>query len=432
MHVPLPVTLLVDANASTARYATPALTPQDTEALLRRAFSLPDGTPLSMQAAVRHALETERSHRWTVRAPDVPAEMPPRFVLAAQPMKGDEGAAVLLTLRAQAPPQSTSLPEAERAAVDAHLAPAFDDHLLGQPGLFVHRFLPDTTETFVGAAYAHLLGAPPEHIRNTRWIERIPPEERAGYLNTLQALTPENPSVFLQQSLVDASGKRRVVRWHVRGFFDAAGALSVCQAVGFDCTDQQRVEEALFAREEWLRSILENASPVLFALDRDGVFLFSEGEDLNALGLKRGELVGQSVHDMCKDFPALVRGAEAALGGERVEFVFEESGRTFNVWCAPFHRADGAVAGAVGMGVDVTHQVEAESALEKSESTYRNIINHASDAIYIQAPTGHFIDANDAAVELYGYTREEMMGLLPADVAAPGRNDMAAVRERLQ
>lgn len=413
--------------------------------MLRRSFERAGGGSFTLEEAVRRVLETKTTFRWVVYDPAVPpaagsetgsasnAESSSetdarrrssftRYTLEAQPMQADDAHAVLLSLNED--PRDTSDADGNELA--------FGAHLLGQPGLYVHRFRPDTTETFVGNTYARLLGDTPEAIRGTRWIMRVPPEEREAYCNILERLTPERPTAMLEHPLTDSNGNRRLIQWNVRAFFAPDGSIDVCQAVGFDNTHEQQVEKALFARTEWLQRILENVQPILFVLDRDGTILLSEGEDLHALGVTRGELVGESVYALYQDVPGILDHVDAALGGDRVEAVVEYKGLTFNTWFAPFREASGEVAGVIGMGVNMTGQVEAESALEKSEATYRNIIDQASDALYIQVPTGHFIDVNEAGAASYGYRRQEMIGMTPADVAAPRRNDMSALRQHLR
>ncbi|EKO39326.1 MAG: PAS domain S-box [Solidesulfovibrio magneticus str. Maddingley MBC34] len=50
----------------------------------------------------------------------------------------------------------------------------------------------------------------------------------------------------------------------------------------------------------------------------------------------------------------------------------------------------------------------------ESEADYRAVFNAANDAIFIQdAATGAFLDANDRAVSLYGYARDELRRLDP-------------------
>lgn len=74
---------------------------------------------------------------------------------------------------------------------------------------------------------------------------------------------------------------------------------------------------------------------------------------------------------------------------------------------------------------------EMNIALTESGLSYRSIFEHATDAIYIQDENGVFIDVNPAAIRMYGYTREEMVGHTPDKLGAPGRNDMEKTREYL-
>jgi PAS domain S-box-containing protein len=78
---------------------------------------------------------------------------------------------------------------------------------------------------------------------------------------------------------------------------------------------------------------------------------------------------------------------------------------------------------------DATDEIESQKQLEMSEQTYRNVIDHASDAIYVQNENGEFLDLSEGAVQMYGYSREELLGKTPAFVSAPGKNDLERVRQ---
>lgn len=398
------------------------MTDEAAAAFLKRAFRMPAGDQLSPKAAARCVVETEVQQTWTGLRPATGSEEARQYRLQAQPMCNDNDAcAVLLSL---------SILQNESASFypPNSLETAFSNHLLGRPGLFVHRFLPDTTETFVGRAYARLLDASPSDLIGCQWIQHIAPERREDYLNRLQSLTRDQPTATFEQTFDDRGGRTRCIRWHVRAFFtDEHDTPAIFQSVGFDCTEQQNIKEQLFASQEWMRRLLENAQPVVFAFDTDGTFILSEGEQLRSLGLSPGEVVGLSIYDVFSDRSDIVDLVETALSGQRVEDQVTVNNHIFNVWYTPFNDAYGKVAGVLGMAVDITDRVEAETSLEKSEATYRNLINKASDAIYIQTPTGHILDVNEAAAALYGCEREDLIGSLPADLAAPGRNDMEYV-----
>ena len=85
---------------------------------------------------------------------------------------------------------------------------------------------------------------------------------------------------------------------------------------------------------------------------------------------------------------------------------------------APILR-DGKVLGLRGFIVDISKSEQAEETLRESEEKYRQLFATESDAIIIfHADTGKFLDVNDAAVKLYGYSRDEFLKITIADVSA--------------
>jgi len=63
---------------------------------------------------------------------------------------------------------------------------------------------------------------------------------------------------------------------------------------------------------------------------------------------------------------------------------------------------------------DVTERKRTEQALQYSERNYREIFNAANDAIFIHdADTGAILDANDSMLQLFGFTREDVLQLDP-------------------
>jgi PAS domain S-box-containing protein len=81
---------------------------------------------------------------------------------------------------------------------------------------------------------------------------------------------------------------------------------------------------------------------------------------------------------------------------------------------------------------DITDRIEAERKLELSHQTYAGIINSVREAIYIQDENGVFLDMNDMALQFYGLTREEILGKTPSLLSAPGKNDNAAINEKVK
>jgi len=66
---------------------------------------------------------------------------------------------------------------------------------------------------------------------------------------------------------------------------------------------------------------------------------------------------------------------------------------------------------------DITRRKEVEAALIASERNYREIFNGTSEATFVHDPvTGAIVDVNRAAVEMFGYAREQLLGMTPGQL----------------
>ncbi len=176
---------------------------------------------------------------------------------------------------------------------------------------------------------------------------------------------------------------------------------------------EQRVAartQELHESDERLRTLVTGAPVVLFAIDREGIFTLSEGRGLDALELRPGELVGQSVFDVYRDIPEIGASINRALAGEEVTSTVEVGGLTFESRYRPISGENGAVVGVIGVATDVSERRQAEEALRKSEEEFRSLFEDSRDAIYISAPDGKVLDVNQAALDLFGFTRDEAIG----------------------
>lgn len=67
--------------------------------------------------------------------------------------------------------------------------------------------------------------------------------------------------------------------------------------------------------------------------------------------------------------------------------------------------------------------------LRASEARYRTLFEYAPDGIIISSAGGAYIDANESMCGLLGYTRDELMGRVAADILAPSEiSNIAAAR----
>jgi PAS domain S-box-containing protein len=71
------------------------------------------------------------------------------------------------------------------------------------------------------------------------------------------------------------------------------------------------------------------------------------------------------------------------------------------------------------LGLSALGRQSEHDALEESEERYRQLFESGSDAVFlIDNETGRILEANSAAAEMYGYTRDELLALTNEDLSA--------------
>src|SRR5204862_1755125 len=116
-----------------------------------------------------------------------------------------------------------------------------------------------------------------------------------------------------------------------------------------------------------IRAVVANALCVSIANDRDGRFTLSEGRGLAVLGVKPGQLVGQSAFETYRDAPRVVENLRRALAGEDFTDVVDVGALAFETRYTPLHDDAGQVAGVIGIATDVSQRRRLEDESRQSQ-----------------------------------------------------------------
>jgi two-component system cell cycle sensor histidine kinase/response regulator CckA len=81
-----------------------------------------------------------------------------------------------------------------------------------------------------------------------------------------------------------------------------------------------------------------------------------------------------------------------------------------NIWTAPLLNNQSAVNGVIGIVADVSNRKRAEQALRDSADKFRLLFANNPQPMWVfDAQTLRFLEVNDAAINHYGYSREEFL-----------------------
>lgn len=123
-----------------------------------------------------------------------------------------------------------------------------------------------------------------------------------------------------------------------------------------------------------MKKIAEYAPVVLFSIDKDMVFTMSEGKGLRELGLKPGQVVGQSAKDVYKDAPDVIENISKALNGQETVAMLKVGAGIFQTTMAPIRNEKDEVTGLVGVATDVTELELAKKALEEKNEELNKVL----------------------------------------------------------
>ena len=194
------------------------------------------------------------------------------------------------------------------------------------------------------------------------------------------------------------------------------------KVVGFhiiarDITERKRAEEALQESEEKYRLLVENANEAIFVI-QEGMLQFFNIKNIELIGYSREELTSTPfinfVHPDDREvtlgrYQKRIRGEE--LPGVNVFRVIDKTG---NIKWAELNSVliswKGRAA-TLNFLNDITERKRAEEALRNSEEKYRTILENIEDGYYEVDIAGNFTFFNDSFCRIYGYPKEELMGM---------------------
>ncbi len=186
---------------------------------------------------------------------------------------------------------------------------------------------------------------------------------------------------------------------------------------------------ALAASEARYRAIVESAEEGIGVVDSGGRTAVANPALVRMLGRDRDSLIGMPFAEVLHGW----QGEAAALAGDRQAREFSlplPSGATrwMRLSASPLAGDAPGAADAAGavlvMASDISDQKEHDGRLRDSELRYRELFNINPMPMWLyDVGSLAFIEVNDAAVALYGYSRGEFEGMTIRDIRARGRQD---------
>jgi diguanylate cyclase (GGDEF)-like protein/PAS domain S-box-containing protein len=197
---------------------------------------------------------------------------------------------------------------------------------------------------------------------------------------------------------------------------DADGVVVGVSGVALDVTERRRAERTLHQVETRLRTAVDSAPLVIFTTDREGVFTLCEGKGLKPLGVAGSRFVGRSYQEVYQRFPDAQENFRRTLAGETVQATVNLDGVVFECRYAPAYDAEGAIAGVVGVALDITAQHRTETTLIETQARLQTVVGTAPIVLFALDADGYFRFAEGHALALLETTPAAVIGRHITDV----------------
>jgi PAS domain S-box-containing protein len=318
----------------------------------------------------------------------------------------------------------------------------------------------DQRRTYLNSRWLAYTGRTMEQELGDGWVEGVHPEDRDRCRKTYWDAFDRHESFDMEYQLRRADGQygwihdSGVPRFFPDGTF--AGYLGAC----IDITARKQAEEQSRQSEAFVTSVLEHLPHMVFVKDaRELRFVrFNKaGEEL--LGRARHELLGKTDYDLfpkseadfftMKDRQVLADGSLLDITEETVQTV--DGPRTLHTKKVPICGVDGMPQYLLGISEDITKRKKMEAALRQAhDELERRVIertaeletanaslqmevaerkrtermlrltqftvDRAAQGIFWVGPHAEILYVNDAACDVLGYSRDELLGMTVHDI----------------
>ena len=229
----------------------------------------------------------------------------------------------------------------------------------------------------------------------------------------------KSPIKDLENWNITRDGKRICLLTNGVPILDESGNLLGYRGIDKDITERKQMEKALQESEEKFRHFVETSADLVIRLSKTGIIEYVSPRIVDLYGYQLDELIGKHLKTTTpiKETPRAIKALSLVLTGKQLKN-FEIKQKTkagriipMEINATPDYQR-GKIVGLQGIMRDITERKQAEADLAQSERDYRGLFDMAHDAIILfEEKDETVLEANQRACDLYGYSRDEFIGM---------------------
>ncbi len=209
-------------------------------------------------------------------------------------------------------------------------------------------------------------------------------------------------------------------------YFNEDGTVAYAAVVSHDLTARKRDEKALRQSEEKYRLLAENVIDVIWTMDLNWKFTYVSPSCESLCGYKDKELVGMTLDqlltpdsmDLCKKTLTEFLSPENLAGQEYPSFIiplelrFKDGSRNvyIEVKGSILKDSQGQPGGMLGVTRDITERKRVEESMKENLRLRQQILDTIPSPIFYKGIDGRYQGVNQAFLQFYGKTMEQVLG----------------------
>jgi PAS domain S-box-containing protein len=195
----------------------------------------------------------------------------------------------------------------------------------------------------------------------------------------------------------------------------------------------KKVDEELAPIEEIYRNLVENSGAGIVVINTSGKISYVNDAVCSMIGFTKEELLGQSIirfiykEDKKRIWKMFLSGLIRPQTNIQPEFrMIHKDSRI--VYCRSYStvfKSNGRIQGFYGILIDISDWKKNEAALIEAKERYQSIFDNPFEVIYFHDFDGNFLDANERALQIFEYSKDEVRLLNISSLLSPDQLEKA-------
>ncbi|MDP4095177.1 MAG: PAS domain S-box protein, partial [Bacillota bacterium] len=244
------------------------------------------------------------------------------------------------------------------------------------------------------------------------WVSKLHPDNRDDSRNIFKQAVENRRQFNTELRLLHCDGDYRWVKSIGNPYYDVEGNLAGYLGVFYDIHNQKLMEENLKKSRDYYLSMFENFPALIWKTDPSQSKTYLSKSLMAFTGKDETDLLGPGwiniVHpkDREKFFKEYKKNCTQKSSFEMQLRLMHKSGEYHWIYAInkPFYDINGNFDGYMGMAIDIQ---DSRTAIE-NRLKYEILSKSTRDIILFTDRRGNILDANEAALRVYGYTLDEI------------------------